>query len=285
MRLKLFKPLCSFCAKFGLSRALSGMSDCVRSGAMVTSSIETKDYLTQYRSEGYAFIGSIMTPAELEMFRREEIRFREWKWETNPASKNEGTIFASQVSHYSEAIRKYVSSGPHVKIAKQLVSQNLVMWFTQFVTKFPDRNQNRTEFPWHQDNGYVSILPATNITIWIALDDVDEENGCVWVQPDSHKLGLLPHKTKSQDSWHLQVPVEGDGVPARLKAGEAVAFTGLTLHRSKENKTEKPRRGFFIEYADAICRTANDNKCVIHADSSFLVSGAAPLEKEFVLWI
>jgi len=27
----------------------------------------------------------------------------------------------------------------------------------------------------------------------IALERVDEKNGCLWVIPGSHKLGLLPH--------------------------------------------------------------------------------------------
>jgi len=39
-------------------------------------------------------------------------------------------------------------------------------------------------------------------------------------------------------------------MPAILKAGEAVAFTGLTLHRSKLNHTDQPRRAFFFEYCD-----------------------------------
>ena len=32
--------------------------------------------------------------------------------------------------------------------------------------------------------------------------------------------------------------------------GEAVAFTGLTLHRSQFNHTDKIRRAFFVEYID-----------------------------------
>ena len=121
--------------------------------------------------------------------------------------------------------------------------------------------------------------PATNVTIWFALDDVDERNGCVWVQPGSHRHGLLDHKTRSADSWHLTVPVEGDGIPARLKAGEAVAFTGLTLHRSKLNHTDRPRRAFFIEYADAAAkyfRAGETPRPVIDSPQAWLATGQIP---------
>src|SRR5208337_4412923 len=100
----------------------------------------------------------------------------------------------SQLCHYSAVVRNYVITGPQIALAKQLVAtQHLAIWFTQYVTKMPDGSSGNTEFPWHQDNGYVAIEPATNVTIWAALDDVDERNGCVWVVPGSHAKGLLDH--------------------------------------------------------------------------------------------
>ena len=31
------------------------------------------------------------------------------------------------------------------------------------------------------------------LTLWLALEDVDEENGCIYYVPGSHKQGLLQH--------------------------------------------------------------------------------------------
>jgi ectoine hydroxylase-related dioxygenase (phytanoyl-CoA dioxygenase family) len=205
----------------------------------------TEDQLAQYREEGYVILGRVMDDATLEELRAEEARFR---GERDP---KELTVFRSQLSNYSEPLRRFCTSAAHVPLLQQLIGPNVAFWFNQYVTKWPDAASGKSEFPWHQDNGYVAIEPATNVTIWFALDDVDEHNGCVWIAPRSHKRGLLDHRQKSAESWHLTVPVEGDGVPARLRAGEAVAFSGLTLHRSKLNHTDRPRRAFFIEYADA----------------------------------
>jgi len=231
----------------------------------------TETELKQYKDEGYVVLGRIMDDATLEAIRAEELRFR------GPDSV--GTIFRNQVTHYSAAIRQYVTAGAHIKLAQQLVgTPNLAFWFNQFVTKLPDAGSGKSEFPWHQDNGYVSIEPATNVTIWVALDDVDERNGCVWVVPGSHAKGLLDHRAKSAETWHLTLDFEGEGVPAILKAGEAVAFTGLTLHRSKLNHTDKARRAFFMEYADVAStyqRAGQDRQSILKESNTWVVTGQA----------
>lgn len=239
---------------------------------MIVSSLSNQQ-LEFYAREGYVFLGSVMDEPTLENFRAEEARFRDAKTD----APGQLTIFRSQVHDFSPVVREYALNGPHLGAMQQLVAPNLALWFNQFVTKLPDGESQKSEFPWHQDNGYVSIEPANNVTIWIALDDVDEENGCVWVVPRSHENGLLDHTPKGADSWFLNVPVEGDGVPAILKAGEAVAFTGLTLHRSKWNKTGRARRAFFLEYADASATFGKDKTSILRAPESWIVRGAAPI--------
>ena len=246
---------------------------------MVSIQPLTQAQLEQYRTDGYVHLGSVMDGDTLAAIREQEQRFREVKIARDPALSNQ-TIFASQVCHYSEPVRCYCTTGPHLPLVGQLIGPDVALWFNQFVTKNPDADTGRSEFPWHQDNGYVAIEPPTNVTVWIALDDVDEHNGCVWVMPRSHERGLLDHRRKSEDNWHLTVPVEGDGVPAVMKAGEAVAFTGLTLHRSKLNHTDRPRRAFFIEYAPAAARYRRGDepwRPVTDNSNTWIVSGAAPI--------
>ena len=239
----------------------------------------TPEQIQHYHDEGYVILGRVLDDATLDALRGEEAKFRE----APPVGPNELTIFRSQVCHYSQPVRELCVGGPHLPLVQQLIgAPNIAFWFNQFVTKLPDAASGKSEFPWHQDNGYVSLEPATNVTVWIALDDVNIENGCVWVMPRSHKQGLLPHGSKSAESWHLEVSVEGDGLPAILRAGEAVAFSGLTLHRSKLNFTNQPRRAFFMEYCDATASFGNpqtpeaERRTVISSSHSWVVSGALP---------
>ena len=41
----------------------------------------------------------------------------------------------------------------------------------------------------HQDQYYLRVQPGTCIATWMAVDDCDEENGCLRVVPGSQRLG------------------------------------------------------------------------------------------------
>lgn len=242
----------------------------------------TAEQIEQYQREGYLMLGKVLSDELVEAIRAEELRFRTAPIWPDSGETTGRTIFRSQIQPYSAAVRAAGLQGAHVTAMQQLIGPDVIFWFTQFVTKFPDANTGKSDFPWHQDNGYArGILPATNITVWVALDTVDEQNGCVYVMPGSHHRGLLDHTTRA-DSWHLNVEVEGDGVPALLKPGEAVAFSGLTLHRSLLNHTDQPRRGFFMEYADANAaeQTATDTpRLLVERPYVYFISGQADLSQ------
>jgi len=234
-----------------------------------------KQAIDQYNNEGWCMLGKIMDDETIARFREEELKFRNRPLHYDDPKPNPPTLFRSQMAAYSEPVRTFGVSGSHLPLVQQVLGANLAWIYTQFVTKFPDASLGKSEFPWHQDNGYAKILPENNMTIWIPLDDVDEENGCVWIAPKSHKNGILPHKQKTSDNWHLEVPVEGDGIPAIMKAGEGVAFTGLTLHRSKLNHTDKPRRAFFLQYVDANGTYGDDNLPIVDRPMVYVVTGEA----------
>ena len=40
---------------------------------------------------------------------------------------------------------------------------------------------------WHQENAYWQCDPATIVTCWVTLDDVDADNGALRVIPGSHR--------------------------------------------------------------------------------------------------
>src|SRR5262249_32152487 len=47
--------------------------------------------------------------------------------------------------------------------------------------------------PPHQDNYYFNFNPPQVLTIWLALDSVDEENGALRYVTGSHLRGIRPH--------------------------------------------------------------------------------------------
>jgi hypothetical protein len=248
---------------------------------MHAQAIATTPDLAAWRRDGFVLLGRVLDERTLVGLRAEEaaLRSRALPLGGDAPEPPNATIFRSQVLPYAPCCRDFAVHGPHLAALNTVIGPNVALFWSQFVTKLPDGDTARSVFPWHQDNGYGAIEPANNVTVWTALDDVDEENGCVWVIPGSHQRGLLPHRTASADSWHLTLDVAETGVPVRLRAGEAVAFSGLTLHRSLLNHTRNPRRAFFLEYVDANATTSRTDgpSRVCERPHAWVVSGQASL--------
>ncbi|MGN6547901.1 MAG: phytanoyl-CoA dioxygenase family protein [Aureliella sp.] len=114
--------------------------------------------------------------------------------------------------------------------------------------------------PPHQDNYYFCLAPASVVTIWLALDNVDAENGCLRYVAGSHRSGFRSH-SKSQvlgfsqgiDDYSHEDFTREVAVP--LRAGDAVAHHGMTIHRADANLSQaRHRRSLAIVYKGQSCR-------------------------------
>jgi phytanoyl-CoA hydroxylase len=107
-------------------------------------------------------------------------------------------------------------------------------------------------FPWHQDSQYYGA-PTQYIhlvTVWIPLVDVNEENGCLWVIPASHKWGLL-HGERGEDlNMRTKEDVEkkGEPIPLPMKVGDVLFLSNLTFHSSRPNRSNKVRWSIDMRY-------------------------------------
>ncbi|SIT11477.1 Phytanoyl-CoA dioxygenase (PhyH) [Zobellia uliginosa] len=129
--------------------------------------------------------------------------------------------------------------------AQNLLGDDMALDFDMLINKAPLTN---TETPWHQDAAYWIDLPdKRSVSCWIALDDVYEENGCMWFAPRCD-TNLLKH-THSKEGGALTIDVSPkNGRPIPLKAGGCTFHDGFTLHYSKGNSTNGPRRALILNY-------------------------------------
>lgn len=107
---------------------------------------------------------------------------------------------------------------------------------------------------WHQDSPYWPVLqPKTEqITAWIALDDVDEENGCMWMVPGSHQWGEqidFLHTLESFESMPGEFQDRRIEVrPCPVRKGQIHFHHSLTWHGSNANHSGRPRRAVAIHF-------------------------------------
>lgn len=104
----------------------------------------------------------------------------------------------------------------------------------------------------HQDYFYIRNHPNTMVAGYIAMEDIDEENGCLWVIPGSHKNGLLKHGKVKNVSEHEPETDETEGVnlmeeiPVRMKKGDILFFHNLLIHSSTRNRSENRWRKSYV---------------------------------------
>ena len=135
-------------------------------------------------------------------------------------------------------------------IAESLIGKNIQLFHDQALYK-PAHIGG--EVPWHQDNGYWRCSPPNLVSIWIALDDVDEENGCMNVIPKSYAKGGIDHtRAKSEEKELpalLMACIDDDqAVSVPLLAGHGMVHHCLTLHQTNPNNSSRDRRAMVIHY-------------------------------------
>jgi phytanoyl-CoA hydroxylase len=107
---------------------------------------------------------------------------------------------------------------------------------------------------WHQDAPLWPILaPMTEVSAWVALDDVDVANGCMHMIPGSHTWGNhMAWIRNNVPSWDA-MPKEFNGHAVEVRAcpvkrGEVHYHHALTWHGSPENHSDRPRRALAIHF-------------------------------------
>jgi ectoine hydroxylase-related dioxygenase (phytanoyl-CoA dioxygenase family) len=151
----------------------------------------------------------------------------------------------------SSAFHNIIANPTVVEEVAQLTdAETLRLWHDQIQYKVAESGGVNM---WHQDAPYWPILtPMTQVTAWIALDDVDEENGCMRMVPGSHLWGNqieFIHTLKDFGG----MPAEFDGHPLEVRScpvakGEVHYHHSLTWHGSGENLSARPRRAIALHY-------------------------------------
>jgi phytanoyl-CoA hydroxylase len=138
----------------------------------------------------------------------------------------------------------------------------------------------------HQDNMYLLAKPGTCLAAWMALDDIDEENGCMVAVPGTKDLPVICQvETPGLDAeqWHnteTPLPPGARPTPIIMKRGDVLFFNGSVIHGSFKNKSaSRFRRTIIGHYIAAESQqVAKYYFPVFRMDGSVLDSGIAESE-------
>ncbi len=144
-----------------------------------------------------------------------------------------------------------------VAIVSDLLGENVIGWGAHFFCKMPHDGK---AVAWHQDSSYWPLSPSKAVTVWLAIDDVDMENGGMKFIAGSHLYGHLTYRPSTAEEHNvlnqtIDNPTQyGTIIENPLRAGQISIHSDLLLHGSEANRSDRRRCALTLRYAAADVR-------------------------------
>ncbi|HEX8833610.1 MAG TPA: phytanoyl-CoA dioxygenase family protein, partial [Abditibacteriaceae bacterium] len=111
--------------------------------------------------------------------------------------------------------------------------------------------------PWHEDsaywNGRISTMNGI-CTVWLALDEVTPENGCMKVIPGSHSNGFSAYEKIAAETNIFDTQIkpelidEEKAVSFLLHPNECSLHEARIIHGAEANTSPRRRAGYTMRY-------------------------------------
>jgi phytanoyl-CoA hydroxylase len=116
----------------------------------------------------------------------------------------------------------------------------------------------------HQDSSFLHTQPLSCVGFWIALEDADETNGCMWAEAGGHHRPLHRRFVREgRRTWMETLdptPLPEAGlVPLCARRGSLVLLHGQLPHRSGPNRSDRSRHAYALHLIEASARYSPDN--------------------------
>ena len=204
----------------------------------------TEEQLDYYKNKGYVSPINALTSVEAKEI-RDEIEKIEKDWPGALEGLNRNYIHL-----LSPVFNKVCLNRNILDAVESIIGQNILICGTTLFIK----NPNEKGFvSFHQDAKYIGLEPHNWVTVWLAVTDANEKNGCMRMLSGSHKEDLKYHEQKFDENNLLtrgqtikDIPLDKtDSVI--LKAGQISLHHPKIVHGSGLNYSNDRRIGFVIQ--------------------------------------
>ena len=209
-----------------------------KNGFIKISKILDKKTLLKIEEEKDVYLKKILNKKGLK--RKLAKKFNFLKNPKKPSSLHR--LFNKNNSYFNKVAKNPIFS----IIGKDLMGKETKVYEIQFFFK---RSNENIPTPMHQDNAYWNGIRGKGLSFWIALNDTNKKNGCLYYLKGSHKknykheISTIPGSSK--------VIKKNLGFKKHfydLKKGDCVVHDHKTIHGSFKNTLKKDRSAFIISF-------------------------------------
>lgn len=209
--------------------------------------MDRKTIKETFEREGYVLIPGFLDNHEVTEIIQ---NFERVIAQVTPGMPNEKVFFEDEtdsstlkqlidIHQYDQFFNAVLNKGKFKEFAGFLLEDEVVGKTLEYFNK-PPRIGKPT--PPHQDGYYFMLKPSVAVTMWMALEPADEENGCVRYIKGSHLTGMRPHgKTKtlgfSQGILDYGPADIDKEIPIQAKPGDLLIHHSLTIHTAGGNNS------------------------------------------------
>jgi ectoine hydroxylase-related dioxygenase (phytanoyl-CoA dioxygenase family) len=211
------------------------------------------DEVDRFRREGYLLYRD-------QLFDREDLETLDGIFEEQRRADPGKVSDEFDTPHFQDRrLLDYLLAPQVLDLVECLVGPDIILWSSHFICKDP-RVGRAT--PWHEDSAYwLGRLDHYDriVTVWLALDEVGTDNGCMKVVPGSHLAGGFSKYTdvdQATNTFSREIAeVDRDkAVPFLLSRGECSLHDGRIMHGADANSSDRRRLGYTMRYLSARTR-------------------------------
>ena len=240
----------------------------------------TKEQISSYRENGFIIIDDFLNPDELATWKksidsalkdREGRKFSHSEVKTgesdgiNDSADYFGKVFDQIINLWQsdDKVKEIILDKRIGKMATELAQvDGIRVWHDQSLVKQPWANSTA----WHLDTPFWSFAHREALSIWVALEDVTVQNGCLYFMPGSEKITQFdePGIGASMGDIFNDYPQFKNTTPVAsvIKAGSCSFHNGLNIHAAGPNMTTSARKAFTCAFMPD-GSTFNGNKNVL----------------------
>jgi len=207
-----------------------------------------QNQVREYEENGFVLARGLFDAEEIGLLRRAAKEDRELDQHSFGRGDGEGgTVRLSLWNHPGDTLYgMFARSESIVNSAEKLLGGEVYHYHSKMIMKDP---RVGGAWAWHQDYGYWyqnGVLFPLLCSASIAVDPATRENGCLQVVRGSHRLGRIDHVlTGDQAGADLervnQILQRMELVYVEMEPGDTLFFDCNLLHRSDQNRSDKPR--------------------------------------------